>query len=506
VHLFGSLVRRRQSDGVQGGLRDVHVEARARHGHLRGRSRCDSVTPVAQRGCIAVIAVAIALCSFSATANASGFGIARFGGEHGTVVATNPTALYYNPAGIGFTEGAQLFVDGQLALRSLSWRHAPGPGDVPEPAGFEGANYGEASAFNLFGGPMLGATMRVGDFAFGAAGYAPFGGEVHFDRAERFAGTMFPGAADGVARWHGYDASMMSIYATLGAAYRVGPLSIGATGNLILSSLSLDRAQVASGDGQNDLEREGRSRLEASGVHGSFGAGVMFEAIERMLWLGLSYQAQPGLGQMTLHGNLRIDSSVAMPGDSLARKADFHQALPDVYRLGLRFRPSDVVELRLAGDVTRWSVLRTQCVGVEDQPCTVLPDGDAAPGSGVIVNMRRFWRDSIGVRGGGSYWIAPTFELFAGVGYETAAAPDTTLDPVLADANNLALALGGKLQFADSWYIALSYTQLQFFSRNSTGKSTLADPAVQAITRRPDGGGEYSQWVGIVDANVLKTF
>ena len=57
-------------------------------------------------------------------ASASGNAIARFGGEHGTVNATNPTSLYYNPAGIGFADGIQLFVDGQLALRSFQWKHA----------------------------------------------------------------------------------------------------------------------------------------------------------------------------------------------------------------------------------------------------------------------------------------------------------------------------------------------------------------------------------------------
>ena len=36
----------------------------------------------------------------SPPALASGFSSAEFGGEHGNVVTTNPTALYFNPAGI----------------------------------------------------------------------------------------------------------------------------------------------------------------------------------------------------------------------------------------------------------------------------------------------------------------------------------------------------------------------------------------------------------------------
>jgi len=132
-------------------------------------------------------------------AQASGNAIARFGGEHGTVNATNPTALYYNPAGLGFSQGAQLFLDGQLALRSLHWTHAMGQGDLAEPDGAAGANYGTARALNVFGGPMLGGSYQLGQLVLGAAAYAPFGGNVHFERNDAFASGAYPGAADGRA-------------------------------------------------------------------------------------------------------------------------------------------------------------------------------------------------------------------------------------------------------------------------------------------------------------------
>ena len=42
----------------------------------------------------------LGVLSVSSTASASGFATARFGGEHGHPTTDNPTALYYNPAGI----------------------------------------------------------------------------------------------------------------------------------------------------------------------------------------------------------------------------------------------------------------------------------------------------------------------------------------------------------------------------------------------------------------------
>src|SRR5882757_4840065 len=107
-----------------------------------------------QRSAVLLTAAAAAY-GFSRPAFASGFAAARFGGEHGTVNATNPTALYYNPAGIAFSEGTHLFLDGSLAIRHETWEHALAPTDKPDPVGGEGANTGTAKLFNVFGGPML---------------------------------------------------------------------------------------------------------------------------------------------------------------------------------------------------------------------------------------------------------------------------------------------------------------------------------------------------------------
>jgi len=48
---------------------------------------------------------------------ASGFSAAEFGGEHGNVVTTEPTALYFNPAGIALSPGTHFYGSGILGLR-----------------------------------------------------------------------------------------------------------------------------------------------------------------------------------------------------------------------------------------------------------------------------------------------------------------------------------------------------------------------------------------------------
>jgi long-chain fatty acid transport protein len=438
---------------------------------------------------------------------AAGFEAARFGGEQGSVVTTNPTALYYNPAGIGFSDGTHVFLDGDVALRNLTWTHTLAPTDVPDPPNAQGANTGTAHAFNVFAGPALGATTRFGNFAVGAGLFVPFGGRESWDTNKQFVGSMYPLAADGVQRWHIINAALTFIYGTLGAAYRLGPLSVGVAGNFVAGSVSFSQAKNVSGMGQADTTNEDRVSLDASGNTGSFGVGAMLEVVPDRVWLAASYQSQPGMGPQSLGGTLDIQqhsSGSAVLGE-YKPKVTLTQALPDIVRAGIRWRATPSLELRLFGEYTRWSVMHTQCVAVQGYACAVYPNGsDATSAGAVLANYVRDWKDTVNVRAGASYWITPRIETFAGTGFENAAVPDSTLEPSLADADNIELALGARARLLDWLYVALSYTHLQYLDRDNTGKSTIANALVP--TFQQDGGGKYTQWVGFFDLNVEKTF
>jgi long-chain fatty acid transport protein len=442
------------------------------------------------------------------SARAAGFAAARFGGEHGNVTTTNPTALYFNPAGIAFSKGFHVYVDGTLALRSASWEHpVASPSEMADPPDAAGANTGRATLFNVFGGPMLGATMNLGNLAFGASLSVPFGGRAHWDKNNAFAGSpTYPLAVDGVQRWHGIDGELTFIYLTAGAAYRMGPLAIGVTGNLVLSSVKALQAKNPIGMGVPDTTREGRADLDVSGTHGSFALGAMLEALPERLWIGASYQAQPGLGPMTLTGKMIISYNPTPTSGTMPWDVNFNQALPDVIRLGARFRPNNGIELRVSGDYTRWSVMKTQCVAAQGYECAVSATGADASGTNgaVLQNLRRYWKDTIAIRGGVSYWLKPTVEIFAGLGFETAAVPDETLDPGLPDADTIAPALGARVEIVPRIYLAGSYTHIQYLTRDITGTSDLTNAEIP--TKRADGSGRYTGWIGTVNANVEMQF
>jgi len=435
---------------------------------------------------------------------ASGFAAAEFGGEHGNVVTTNPTALYFNPAGIAFADGTRLYVSGVLALRRASWTHTQAASEAPEPPGAEGADTGQARFSNLFGAPALAETTWIGRLALGGAFYVPFGGRVRWDQNPRFANDPnFPLAADGVQRWHIIEGAVTSLYFTVGAALRLGPVALGVTGNLVRSSVSIRQAKSFNPQQVVDPLNEGRIGIDVAGTHASFGLGAMVEAVRERLWVGASYQAQPGLGAISLDGTLSTSMGTAV---AAPRPVTYTHALPDILRAGLRARPMwgrRPIELRVFGDLTRWSRLQSQCVSVQDQPCAVFPDGtDATPGATTIQNIRRRWQDTYGANLGVSYWMTDAVELFGGAGFATAASPDATLDPMMPDARNVRLAAGGRFAVPGGFHITAGLTTVQYASRDNAGRSLLTD--AELPTRRPDGGGQYELWLGLFQVSLEK--
>jgi len=94
-------------------------------------------------------------------------------------------------------------------------------------------------------------------------------------------------------------------------------------------------------------------------------------------------------------------------------------------------------------------------------------------------------------------------ELFAGVGYETGAVPDATIEPGAMDANNFLGSLGGRFLIADGLHFAASYTQIQFENRDVTTSqlTTYSNPSLSQ-----SGNGQYTQWIGVIDINAEKQF
>jgi long-chain fatty acid transport protein len=438
---------------------------------------------------------------------AGAFATARYTGEHGHPVTDNATSIYWNPGAMTRGTGTRALLDLNIALRRATYFHQLASTDDAPPGG-ETANAGRAEALNVFGAPTLGLIAKLGDnFALGGLIHGPFGGMVQFSQADQWEGNQqFPGAVDGSGRWHSITGSIASVYVSAGAAYQFAPeFSFGVALNLIRSSVETLIARNA--NGSNELDIEGRAALNVSGFQWSFAAGVMSEAVRNQLWLGLSYQAQPNVsGGMVLEGKQRTYFDPSRPPNSI--DANLHQTYPDIWRAGLAYRPQPLIELRLFGAFERWSVTKDQCVTEKDKNCELDDNGATIPNtdSNVVLNARRNWKDSFGVRAGISYWTEKdrSTELFGGLGFDSNAVPDETLEPSLPDSDRIAGSVGARFALSKNARLAGSYTHMHYVGRDTIGKSTLTQLGGQS--RFPDAGGVYNSWIGIFNANLEYAF
>jgi long-chain fatty acid transport protein len=455
------------------------------------------------------IIVSLVLSAGAVPAHAGGFLTAHYAGEQGHVATDNPTAIYFNPAGLALGVGWRIYAEGLLAWRTVTYRRPAGAisnvvGDgagagTPESA--VDANSGKSTLSNFAAAPFLAVVTDLGVPNLGVAAgvYVPFGGQASWDKNDAFEGdTQYPGAVDGVQRWATIDGELKSLYTTLAGAYRLpgSRLSIGAGVSLVMSNTYTTRARTPQGN--DDLVNaagdvaEGRSLIDVSGVSVAATLGVNWEAMPG-LWLAASYQSQPGFGNSTQSGTLTNKFGAGSTDPTDIR---FEQELPDVIRLGTRYKPSDRLELRLAGDLQRWSVFEHQCLldseADPDAKCELEEDGTASePGQPIIVNIPRQWKDTYGVRAGASYWFVPALEVNGGVAFDSAAVPDETIDASLVDQNKVFARAGIRwAAIPDQLLLGLTVNNVFYFRRKVEPREG-AVIGTMAPSTVPDGAGTY---------------
>ncbi len=453
---------------------------------------------------------AAGLLTASASAQAGGFASARFGGERGNPTEANPFALYYNPGGLGMTEGTRLTLDGNFVFRDASYERPLAAGVDANSA--EGqANFGEGTLSNFLIAPALAVSSDLGGspVTLGLGFFVPFGGSAVWDTADPVEGAA--GAVDGVQRWYTIDGTIQSLAFSLGGAYLIEPanLSIGLATNLYLSKVETIRARNS--DGSDTIDPiEGRSFISVESTDLGLGLGLRWEPIKDSLWVGLSYQSQPGFGTMTLKGNLKNLLATAEPSDT---PVELTQSLPDIVRLGARYRISPELEARLFADFTRWSTFENQCILNEgDGPdaetiCATEANGaytNADRPNNAVQVLKREWEDTFGARLGLSYWPMEALEIQVGGGFDSSAIPDQFLEPALFDMNKTFATLGLRYDFTDSLGMTVAATNVFYEERDTTGVATsegLENPSTQ-----PSSAGIYNQSIFLLNANLDMAF
>jgi long-chain fatty acid transport protein len=375
---------------------------------------------------------ALAILSLPATAHAAGFAVyehaakptARLGAF--TATADDPSAVFYNPAGLTNIEGGQILV-GITLIRPTATYVGPGVA-ATRPAGVDSVEQSTEGTFlpvpALFYGRQLSEKAYIG---FGI--YAPYGLKLSWETGgEPFTGRTVLQTID-----------LRNIFFTPAIALKLtDEISVALEVNLVAGTVYLKRVLGADDNLQPlfpaaDPSQEGVAELSGNAFGVGAGAGVQLKLLDN-LRLGLTYRTQidmdfAGDVDFTLPANTPTAIQANFPDGPVS--APIH--LPHSFALGIGWVDGPLV-VEAGVNLTLWTSIEELLINFESglpAPRTTTP---------------RDWNTVPTFRLGGEYAFGE-YVARAGIGYDVNAVPDRTVDPTLPDADRFLFSVGGGAKF-----------------------------------------------------------
>ncbi len=353
---------------------------------MRSRpSRSPAALLPALAGSLILLALA-ATVHVSASGTRVGFKDAFAMGRGNAFVATadNPSAVYYNPAGLTQLSGQRLEATIYDVSLQSDYRSATGNASMDD---------------SYHAVPQIFYSDKPGDgpWAFGLGIYAPFG-----------LSTEWP--ANSPLRTFALKNEQTTLTFNLSAAYQVSPaLSVG--GGLTYTHATTDLRRALGIFGPTDL-----FRFKGSGDALGFTLGALWKPAPEHSF-GLSYQSNSSIN---LKGT--TDTIPLVSGEPSS--ATF--AFPEVVIAGYSYRPTPQWNIEVNLDWTNWNRLKT---------VTITKASGAVP-------LAFDWQSGFFYELGATRYLSENWNVSAGYLYTENSVPDATYTPAVPDSNRSFYSLG----------------------------------------------------------------
>lgn len=490
----------------------------------------------------------LALLASLTAARAASLDLIEVGGAFGTPAATNPTALWFNPAGLAVAGGTQFFAEAAPTFaRIAATRDNPDYGELPPPLSSEfptAYDYSGSETLGFTGVvPFVGASSDLGvkGLGIGIGLMAPTG----------VAATS--SAEDGASRYQLRDGAVQAVHLVGGAAYQLrDKVSLGAAFTVVDGSYyaNLDTttypdlawavAEELGGAAPPPSFQDGYAEHPGyattlifggespGGGHGklrdlatTFSVGLHVTPLreERRLGIAVSYNHGYRLdteGDLTLRfrcppsydGVSRFGAETAGLCDPATGEGSVLQGtgtigfdVPGRVQLGVSSSPIDALRLEVMGAYVFWSVFTDydiETVVKADQIPAASPED--AERSAALVSQQRQWardnRDSFWIGIDGKYMFNEIVGAGARVTFDRSAIPDALVTPNNFDADAVMLTGVLLLQPIDRIGIGLSAGHTFLATRTVTDSPfsvdiARADPASPDYYRATPEAGRY---------------
>lgn len=408
-----------------------------------------------------IYVLALLMMAFSVEVGASGFQL----NEHGTramgmggafaAQASDASAIYFNPAGLGFQKSGSAYVGTTLVTLSTTFT---GPSPATTSTDLKKQLFFPTNAYAAI-------TLDNG-LAFGVGFFSPFG-----------LGTEWP------SEWEGHHIALKTDIRTFfinpTVAYRINDqLSFGVGASYVFSDVKLKyrvRTYSSLSPTPTPATYDGTASLEADGDAFNFNAGLLYKPLED-LSIGVSYRHST---KMDYSGEASFKDMQALSTWFPGGEGKTTIELPNTVFLGVAYDVTPALTVETDVQYTGWASYDQLQIDIATGPAAPAALG-GQPLQKSPAPADKGWKNVYMIRAGGEYRLDP-YAFRAGFIYDQTPQPDRSVEPMLPDANRVEFVLGFGYQITPAITADAAY-QFILFSDRSVAAPTNSFPGTYKST------------------------
>jgi long-chain fatty acid transport protein len=337
-------------------------------------------------------------------------------------IANNPSAIYFNPAGLVQLNGTHIMLGSTFILPTSGFR-GPSP-DVTETKMVKQIFY----PINFYG------TQQISeDIVVGLGVYNPYG-----------LGTKWPN--NWVGRFISNEVKLRTFYFSPTAAIQImDNFSLGVGLDYVYSTVFLNRkADLAPFDAEADI------KLDGTGSGWGFRLGLLYKPTDK-LSLGLSYRSQ---AKISFEGTTESTYPVALKGKVPVPEGDAKTSLttPQNITFGAAYNVSGDLIVSADFQWIGWSVYEKLRVEFSNPAYAPL-------------EATKNYSNAYIARVGTEYKLSKNLAVRGGLFYDKNPTPSEYVDPMLPDADRIGLSFGVGYNLFSNVTLDFAYVFLRFNER-----------------------------------------
>ncbi len=366
--------------------------------------------------------------------------------------ASDPSAIFFNPAGVSWLRGTQVMGGAALILSSFKFR---GPTNLNtnmetkmDDQLFYPINFYVTHSWDEGSLKGLGVGIGVNN---------PYGLRTKWDD-------------NWIGRAITQETNLQTYYITPTVSYAINDMiSIGAGFNYVLASVKLRQA-VTTFEPPMNLE------LDGDGHGFGWNVGVLVKPIDR-LSVGISYRSE---AKVDFNGTADFKApspslKALFPGGDVKTSVK----LPATYFVGVAVKPLEYLELEIDYQGVQWSSFDKLAIDfvndASNDPNKVIKQAD--------VTYPKNYKNSYILRFGGEYNFADIgLKVRAGYLFDHTPVPSEHLEPLFPDADRHGINIGFGYKIMPNLTVDVSYLRLLWKQRSTNETS---------FDTRPTGGEDY---------------